>query len=287
MRGPTLPMSSHDAPICRVDLSPADYAHVPQAPRIERRVILARDETNPWQMRGVLGVDAGGRALGISNHTWSHVDAPFHRVARGATLDRIAPAHYLASRTRVVDLTTSGAADRRETIRGVSYHSLIDDADLPGSLDGYEALLFVTGFGPLIEQGYPMTGDADHHYPSLNAAAAKRLAAVPSLRLIAMDSPTVDKPDADGIAHVTLLGRTPSPVLLVEMLTCERLRRAAKPLPVEGLLTVEPLRAFGPEPDGALASVYFYFARPGHDAAFETFSRTLRDATLASCGVTL
>jgi kynurenine formamidase len=278
-------MPSHAAPICRVDLSPVDYVHVPQAPRIERRVILVRDETNPWQMRGVLGVDPGGRALGISNHTWSHVDAPFHRLAHGATLDRIAPAHYLASRTRVVDLTASAAAERRETVRGIDYHSLIDEADLPAGLDGYEALLFVTGFGPLIEQGYPMTNAADEHYPSLTAPAARRLAAIPSLRLIAMDSPTVDKPPADGIAHVTLLGRTPTPILLVETLTCERLRRAASPLPLEGLLTVEPLRAFGPEPDGALASVYFYFPRQGYAAAFETFSQVLREATLASCGV--
>jgi kynurenine formamidase len=238
-------------------------------------------------MRGVVGVDGGGRAAGVSNHTWSHVDAPYHRLAAGATLDRIEPAHYLASRTRVVDLTASAASTRRETIHGVGYHSIIDAADVPDDLDGYEALLFVTGFGPLIEQGYPMTEGADEHYPSLTAAAATRLAGVASLRLIAMDSPTVDKPPADGIAHVILLGRTPRPVLLVETLTCERLRRAAVPLPAEGLLTVEPLRAFGPEPDGALASVYFYFARDGQDAAFETFSTALREATRAGSGVTL
>jgi len=280
-------MPPRHTPVCRVDLSPAEYAHVPQAPRIERHVILARDAENPWQMRGVLGVDGTGRAVGVSNHTWSHVDAPYHRLAGGATLDRLAPAHYLASRTRVVDLTASAASARRETVRGVDYHSVIDAADVPDDLEGYEALLFVTGFGPLIEKGYPMTDGADEHYPSLTAAAAARLAAVSSLRLIAMDSPTVDKPPADGVAHVILLGRTPSPVLLVETLTCERLRRAASPLPTEGLLTVEPLRAFGPEPDGALASVYFYFAREGQDAAFETFSSVLRDATLAGCGVTL
>jgi kynurenine formamidase len=275
-------MSSHSAALCRVDLSPVEYTHVPQAPRIERRVILARDGANPWQMRGVVGVDTGGGvAAGVSNHTWSHVDAPFHRLADGATLDRIAPAHYLASRTRVVDLTASGAAARRETVRGVDYHSLIDADDLPADLEGYEALLFVTGFGPLIEQGYPMTADADYHYPSVTAAAATRLASVASLRLLAIDSPTIDKPEADGIAHVTLLGRKWNPVLLVETLTCERLRRAASPLPSEGLLTVEPLRAFGPEPDGALASVYFYFARPGHEATLAAFSATLREATLA------
>ena len=118
-------MAPSTAAFLRVDLSPADYTHVPQAPRIERRVILARDAANPWQMRGVVGVDAAGGAAGVSNHTWSHVDAPFHRLAAGATLDHIAPAHYLASRTRVVDLTSggdlsAGASARRETIRGVT-----------------------------------------------------------------------------------------------------------------------------------------------------------------------
>ncbi len=207
------------------------------------------------------------------------MDAPFHRLAHGATLDRIAPAHYLASRTRVVDLSSSNARAQREVVRGTDYHSLIDADDVPDGLEGYDAVLFVTGFGPLIEQGYPMTDGADEHYPSLTRAAAERLAAVSSLRLIAIDSPTIDKPPADGIAHVALLGRTP-PVLLVETLTCERLRRAASPLPAEGLLTVEPLRAFGPEPDGALASVYFYYPRDSQQtAAFDAFSSVLRDAT--------
>jgi kynurenine formamidase len=281
-------MPSHSAALCRVDLSPVEYTHVPQAPRIERRVILARDHANPWQMRGVVAIDTGGGvAAGVSNHTWSHVDAPFHRLAQGATLDRIPPAHYLASRARVVDLTGSTAASRRETVDGVSYHSVIDAEDLPADLIGYEAILFVTGFGPLIERGYPMTADADYHYPSVTPAAATRLAGSASLRVLAIDSPTIDKPEADGIAHVTLLGRTPNPVLIVETLTCERLRRAASPLPRNGLLTVEPLRAFGPDPDGALASVYFYFARPGQDAALDTFSTLMREATVAASGVTL
>lgn len=277
------------AAVRRVDLSPADYVHVPQAPRIERRIFLARDAAQPWHMRIVCGVTQEGEAAGVSNHTWSHVDAPYHRLANGATLDRVPPSHYLASRTRIVDLTGSAAAGadvRRETVDGVAYHSWVDTADLPDDLEEYDAVLFVTGFGALIERGYPMTADADWHYPSVTAAAAERLAALPNLRLVAMDSPTFDKPDVDGIAHVTLLGRQPSPVLLVETLTCERLRRAASPLPVEGLLTVEPLRAFGPEPDGALASVYLYYLGSAADAAadreaqahFADFVATMRSA---------
>src|SRR5919198_1301392 len=94
-------MSSHDSALCRVDLSPVEYTHVPQAPRIERRVILARDGTNPWQMRGIVGVDTGGGvAAGVSNHTWSHVDAPFHRLAPRRTLGRLPPRPELPARAR-------------------------------------------------------------------------------------------------------------------------------------------------------------------------------------------
>lgn len=274
----------------RVDLSPADFVHVPQAPRIERRVFLARDTDNPWQMRVVCGVTREGEGTGVSNHTWSHVDAPYHRLANGRTFDQIPPAHYLASHTCIVDLAsgreTAGAeaSARRDTVEGVSFHSWIDEADLPDDAEQYDALLFVTGFGALIDRGYPMTADADWRYPSVTAAAARRLAACPRLRLIALDSPTIDKPDADGIAHVTLLGREPDPVLLVETLTCERLRRAEPVLPREGLLTIEPLRAFGPRlsngdgPDGALASVYLYYAASGGETRFRAFADDMRAA---------
>jgi kynurenine formamidase len=265
----------------RIDLSPADFVHVPQAPRIVRTVILTRDEANPWQMRGVTGVDGRGAPVGLSNHTWSHVDAPFHRLPDGTTLDAIPPPHYLASRARVVDLSSSTASARRERIDDVEYHSAIDVEDLPGDLEGCEAILFVTGFGPLIERGYPMTAAADEHYPSLTEAAACRLAGIASLRLVALDSPTIDKPQADGIAHVVLLGRQPAPVLLVESLTCERLRRAVSTLPRDVLLTVEPLRAFGPSPDGALASVYAYCADPGSEVELDRLATLMIEATRA------
>ncbi|HXG66805.1 MAG TPA: hypothetical protein VNO70_17010, partial [Blastocatellia bacterium] len=67
-------MSHQQAPfqLFRIDLSPADYVHVPQAPRIARRAIFARGGDNEWEMAGVLGVSEAGEQMGISNHTWSH-----------------------------------------------------------------------------------------------------------------------------------------------------------------------------------------------------------------------
>jgi kynurenine formamidase len=273
-------MPPRDVPMIRVDLSPAEYVHVPQAPRIERRAILARGAGNEWQMSGVVGVDAAGACAGVSSHTWSHVDAPFHLLPDGVPFERIPPAHYLVTRARVVDLTGRAAPERRERVDGVEYHTRIDEPDLPADAGEFEALLFVTGFGALIDRGYPMQNGADAHYPHLTETAVRRLAAWPSLRLVALDSPTVDKPESNAQAHRILLGRRPVPILPVETLTCERLRDALRPLPREVLLTVEPLRAFGPQADGALASVYAYAAADAEGDGFRTFARLIRAAKL-------
>jgi kynurenine formamidase len=268
--------------LVRVDLSPADYIHIPQAPRIERRPILARGGDNEWEMSGVLGVDETGKCLGLSNHTWSHLDAPYHLLPDGASLDEIDPRQYLANRARVVDLAepSAGRRGRRASIDGIEHHTHIDVDDLPDDIEGYDALLLITGFGALIEQGYPMKPNADHHYPNVTQAAAERIAATNSIRLVGIDSPSFDKPETKAIAHRLLLGRRPRPVLLLETLTCERLRRALAPLPREVLLTVEPLRAYGARPDGALSSVYAYAAPGAAPAQFAAFADLLREAKL-------
>ncbi len=264
--------------LVRVDLSPADYVHVPQAPKIERRSIFARGADNEWEMSGVVGVNAAGECVGLSNHTWSHVDAPYHLLADGASLDEIDPRQYLSSRARLIDLTDSTATERRETIDGINYHSRIDVADLPDDLEGFDALLLVTGFGALIDRGYPMTKDADHHYPNVTRAAAEMMASIQSIRLVGIDSPSFDKPETNAAAHRVLLGRRPTPVLLLETLTGERLRRALDPLPKEILLTVEPLRAYGQRPDGALSSVYAYAALGTDAGQFDSFVALMRGA---------
>jgi kynurenine formamidase len=267
--------------LVRVDLSPTDYIHVPQAPRIERRPIFSRGPGNEWQMWGVYGVNEAGERVGLSNHTWSHLDAPFHLLPSGASFDRLDPRNYLALRTRVVDLAAS-APERRETIHGVDYHSRIDLADLPDDLEDVDAVLFVTGFSALYARRYPMTDGADAHYPNLTADAAHVLAGVSTLKVAAIDGPSFDKPEANAIAHRILLGRQPEPVLLLETLTVERLRRYyGAALPHQVLLTVEPLRALGRvRQDGALASVYAWAPQPGHEAFFSEFADAMRSAAL-------
>ena len=166
--------------VVRIDLSPTDYIHVPQAPRIERSPICSRGPGNEWQMWGVYGVTDAGDRVGLSNHTWSHLDAPFHLLPSGASFDQLDPRHYLALRTRVVDLAQT-APERRETIDGVDYHSRIDVADLPADLEGFDAVLFATGFSALYAGAIPMTDGADAHYPNVTADAARRLAGVRTL----------------------------------------------------------------------------------------------------------
>lgn len=264
--------------VIRVDLSPADFIHVPQAPRIERRTFCTRTPDNPWHMWTSGSVTAEGERLGLSNHTWSHLDAPFHLLQDGLTFERIDPRHYLALDARLVDLTASPAR-RRETVAGVNYHTSIEVADLPDDLATHEAVLFVTGFAALYASGYPMREGADEHYPHVTDEAAGVLASLPSLRVAGIDGPSFDKPETGAAAHRRLLGRRPSPVLLLETLTFERLRARVRPLPERVLLTIEPLRAFGEQADGALASVYAYVPSPGDAAEFDAFSRAMRRAT--------
>jgi kynurenine formamidase len=266
--------------LTRYDLSPSDYVHVPQAPRIERLEILRRGGGNEWQMWGVSGLTASGERTGVSNHTWSHLDAPYHLLGQGPPFERLEPAHYLAADAVVLDLTRT-SPERRETVDGVNYHSRIDVDDLPPAIADCEAVLFVTGFAALYASGYPMREGADAHYPHVTVAAAERLAAQPRLRLIGIDGPSVDKPETLAAAHRTLLGRRPSPVLLLETLTFERMRRDSRALPPRVLLTVEPLRAFGPGgQDGALSSVYAYAPGAADDGAFAAFSAAIRGARL-------
>jgi kynurenine formamidase len=266
--------------LTRYDLSPPDYVHVPQAPRIERPEILRRGGDNEWQMWGVAGVTRAGERTGVSNHTWSHLDAPYHLLGDGATFERLDPKHYLAADAVLVDLTSTNP-ERRETVDGVSYHTRIDVSDLPAAISDCEAVLFVTGFAELYSRAYPMRDGADAHYPHVTRDAAERLAAQPRLRLVGIDGPSVDKPETHAAAHRTLLGRRPSPVLLLETLTFERMRRDSPVLPARVLLTVEPLRAFGPGgQDGALSSVYAYAPGPGEAAAFASFSAAIRGARL-------
>jgi kynurenine formamidase len=266
--------------VIRVDLSPADFIHVPQAPRIERRTFCSRAPGNEWHMWTAGSVTRDGERYGLSNHTWSHLDAPFHLLPDGAAFEQIDPRRYLALDARVVDLTASAEPDRRESVDGVSYHTRIDADDLPPDLGEYEAVLFVTGFAALYASGYPMREGADAHYPHVTAEAASTLAAQPRLRVTGIDGPSFDKPETDAAAHRILLGRRPDPVLLLETLTFERLRAHVTPLPARVLLTIEPLRAFGSDADGALSSVFAYAPDPGEDVAFGQFSRALRSSRL-------
>ena len=155
-------------------------------------------------------------------------------------------------------------------------------ADLPGDLEGTDAVLFATGFSALYGRRYPMTAGADGHYPNVTADAARRLAGVATLKVAAIDGPSFDKPETNAIAHRILLGREPDPVLLLETLTIERLRRRyGTTLPRNVLLTVEPLRALGSvRQDGALASVYAWAPQPGHEGFFEEFVEGVCSAAL-------
>ncbi len=60
-------------------------------------------------------------------------------------------------------------------------------------------------------------------------------------------------------------------ILLTSLSETTDIIRGMECLPTEILLTVEPLRAYGERPDGALASVYAYAPPGAEDSQFNSF----------------
>ena len=265
----------------RIDLSPPDFIHVPQAPRIERRTFCTRTPDNEWHMWTAGSVTSDGERLGLSNHTWSHLDAPFHLLPQGPTFEQLDPRHYLALDARLVDLTSSDT-ERRETVNGVNYHTRVDVADLPADLDAFEAVLFVTGFAALYASGYPMQAGADAHYPHVTREAAERLAGVPGLRVAGIDGPSFDKPETNAVAHRVLLGRTP---VADPVARDAHLRAPARSRPAAASARAAHHRAAARIRPGRRRRAVERLrirAVPGEEAEFATFSKALRTATLIS-----
>ena len=86
--------------LTRYDLSPPDYVHVPQAPRIERPEILRRGGDNEWQMWGVAGVTRDGERTGCPTTPGRTSMRRFTFWATGPTFERLDPRHYSGGRCR-------------------------------------------------------------------------------------------------------------------------------------------------------------------------------------------
>lgn len=141
-------------------------------------------ECRPIKRIGVDGEPAQVSLLTIGTHTGTHVDAPAHFIAGGATVEAL-PLDALVGPCRVVD---------------VGARSLIEPADLERSAPGARRLLLKTGSARLWD-----LAEFQREFVALSADAAAWIVSQGAL-LVGIDYLSVDPYDAEpASAHLTLL----------------------------------------------------------------------------------
>jgi len=162
--------------------------------------------------------------LSLTTHSGTHVDAPAHFVAGGATVDAL-PLEILMGKTRVVELVARERVERAD----------LESLDLR---DDLRVLLKTRMSGQLLKAGY----QEDHVYLSEDAALYLVQA---GLKLVGFDYLSIDRFGNSGFpAHHALLG---AGVIVVEGLDLSEVE------PGEYDMACLPLRVGGG--DGAPARV--------------------------------
>ncbi|HOE97035.1 MAG TPA: cyclase family protein [Candidatus Sumerlaeota bacterium] len=138
----------------------------------------------PLSTIGVDGARCNMRMLHMNSHTLTHLDAPRHFVAAGATLDQLPVERFI------------GPALVVAAPRGV-----IEPEDLPGDELRGRNILFQTAAADQYE-----TGRLDEPDGGLSGAAAEELVRR-GVNLVGIDTPSIDRFGArDFPAHTALLG---------------------------------------------------------------------------------
>jgi arylformamidase len=151
--------------------------------------------------------------LHMSTHTGTHIDAPFHYLKAGDTIDSIPLSHVMGT-CRVIDVTCAGKQ--------------ITSNHLEGRLDGIHRLLLKTSFSD--------TDCFDENFPYLTSDAA-RLVTGSDMKCIGIDSPSIESYNCDGTVHRELLSKG---CIIIELLNLSNVGEGdyilvALPLPFAGL----------------------------------------------------
>lgn len=121
----------------------------------------------------------------LTTHSGTHVDAPAHFLAGGATVDQL-PLEILLGKARVIELSTRERVDRAD----------LEALDLA---DDLRVLLKTRMSGQMLKAGY----QEDHLYLTVDAA---RYLAQAGLKLVGFDYLSIDRfGSADFPAHHVLL----------------------------------------------------------------------------------
>jgi arylformamidase len=161
-------------------------------------------------------VDRGHYIIGdlhMSTHTGTHIDAPFHYLKAGGTIDSIPLSHVMGP-CRVIDMTCAGTN--------------ITSNHLKGRLDGIHRLLLKTSFSA--------KDCFDENFPSLTSDAARFITGR-GMKCIGIDSPSIESYNCDGTVHRELLSKG---CIIIELLNLSNVCEGdytlvALPLPFAGL----------------------------------------------------
>ena len=166
---------------------------------------------NEWHMWTAGSVTAEGERLGLSNHTWSHLDAPFHLLPDGRDVRAARSAALPGARRPARRPHRHRSRSPRDRRRRQLPHPNRRRGPAAGPRRSRGGAVRDRLRRALRGRNIRCSDGADAHYPHVTReAAAKRLAALPNLRVAGIDGPSFDKPETNAAAH----------------------RRAARPAPV-------------------------------------------------------
>ncbi|MFQ5645592.1 MAG: cyclase family protein [bacterium] len=157
-------------------------------------------------------------SMNMSTHNGTHLDAAYHQLSEGVTLDAIPAEHYINRATKV-DLTGSpgGCAEKN----GIKYKREIDAACLSRHINrmiGSSAAVLYTGYGKVIQ-----SGQIDTDFPYLTRDAAELIVERhPELRVLGIDSVTVDA-HKQKVAHHTMFKGIPDLIIAETMVNLDQL----------------------------------------------------------------
>ncbi|WOF16601.1 cyclase family protein [Methanoplanus sp. FWC-SCC4] len=151
--------------------------------------------------------------LELSTHSGTHIDAPYHYLNEGISVDKIPP-DALIGETTVIDLT--------------SLQGSIGRHDLYGLISGSKRILIKTQFSG--------TKKFEKNYSHLTPSAAEYLAES-GVVCVGVDTPSAESFDGDGTVHKILLKNG---IVIIELLDLSlvktgRYNMYALPLRLKGL----------------------------------------------------
>lgn len=152
--------------------------------------------------------------LKMSTHHGTHIDVPLHQVADGESLDQYYPPAFVKHTTKL-DMVPESLGPGIVQKEGILYRQVITFDDLAPhaeQLKLVEAVVIHTGYGRVL-----LKDKADEDFPYLEVKAAEMLASYENIKLVGIDSLSVDAKGVNKVHHI-LFGR--EEMVLVESLVC-------------------------------------------------------------------